>query len=349
MRPRWLRLGESISDHRLGSLEMLRSLSIRLMGLLCCLGWSAVSTADEVTLDEIKAQLRRWEEQIPQFWMAWEVSGEAEGKRGSTKYEWARSPRDEEYRHSIGQRYRHLVTRDAERGYFPTYKLGASATDPPATLRYGTPGRGPTQVVEPPFFGLWSNHQDAWLGTSLTRLAARRQGTRNWKGRELPLLIVQENPRREIELALDPEAGYLPRLAKHVHMIEGEQKDGFMNEVTDFREVEPGFFFPWSGRFSSSGSVDDWTMLEVRVNEPLDPALFRVEPGPETKIENAIAGPLTPQDRAPPPPPLIQQLRWPLLMAIFFAAIAFVAKEALQRRKDVNPQGASGSDHFNSD
>jgi hypothetical protein len=301
-----------------------------------------------MTLDEIEARLMRWEEQIPQFWIVWEQSGEAEGKHWSTKDEWARGAHDEEYRHNLSQTHRSLATRDAEeRGYFPTYQLGASATDPPVTLRYGTGARW-TRVVQQPFLGLWANEQDRWLGSALAQLSARLDGTFDWKGRELPLLVVMRDPQREIQLALDPEAGYLPRLAKYVHIDGEERKEGFKNEVTEFRELKPVFFFPWSGRFTHSENLSNWTMVDVRVNEPLDTGLFRVTPGPGTKIENAIAGPPTAEDRVAPPLPLIQRLRWPLLTILLVTAMAMGARELRKARKNLNGPSASGTDGLSS-
>ena len=122
-------------------------------------------------------------------------------------------------------------------------------------------------------------------------------------------------------------------LGEFVYIDGGERKEGFRNEVREFREVKPGFFFPWSGRFTHSESVSDWTMLEVRVNEPLDAALFRVEPGPQTRIENPIAGPPTDQHDTAPSPPLIQRLRWPLLTGLFVIAVAFGARKLLARER----------------
>jgi hypothetical protein len=87
------------------------------------------------------------------------------------------------------------------------------------------------------------------------------------------------------ELHLDPAHSYLPR--------SGGSPDGIDHfEVEEFREVEPGFWFPWRGYQKMWG--DDmrinWEVLSVELNAELPDELFKPPFGDSTFVIDAITG-----------------------------------------------------------
>ncbi|REJ91609.1 MAG: hypothetical protein DWQ34_14280 [Planctomycetota bacterium] len=283
--------------------------AVRAMLIICMVGSTAIkqAAAQDVTLDEIRARLDAWEESIAQFRVVWETTYDPEAKLAHesgvggvqiiARNDWARSARGEEHWHDVGRydgevHLRSLHVRTAEAiAYSALYDPGVSVVERPSQLRIGPGGEGWTSMNRRPFIGLWMTRQDAWLPSALQELPARLEGTVEWEGRELPFLIVETDPTGEMELALDPEAGYLPRTARAVALTEEGRRLGATFETTEFREVKPGFFFPWRGREINDYHPCTWEIIELQLNEPLDPDLFKkIEPVEGTFVENMLTG-----------------------------------------------------------
>lgn len=268
---------------------------------------ASVSAQDaNVTADSVRTRLLQWEQSIAQFWIVWETewdpnsklaeeAGQA-GVRSISRDEWGRTAGGAEYWHSIVINdgvldSRRLWTRDGRgKAFTATYEAGESAIDRPKTLLVGPDTGGWTQVVRAPFMGLWSTRTDCWLGTALGEYPAHFEGTESWDGRELPVLIVTDAERSEMQLALDPDVGMLPRAARSVYRAGDGPRVGHTFETLEFRELQPGFFFPWRGRANNPSNSSNWSMIEVKLNGPLSTQMFSIEPVDGTYVENIITG-----------------------------------------------------------
>lgn len=75
---------------------------------------------------------------------------------------------------------------------------------------------------------------------------------------------------------LDPETGYLPRRI---------ESGTFVGIVTEFRRLETGYWFPWSGRLNDEY---DWELQELAINTELGEDLFRPPIGVGTVVTDTI-------------------------------------------------------------
>ena len=86
---------------------------------------------------------------------------------------------------------------------------------------------------------------------------------------------------------LDPQHGYLPRLAENPGQGGGVSR----YRVDEFREVEPGFWFPWKGSLLINGTMlTRWEVSQVDLNTELPDSLFVPLMGDATYVVNIITG-----------------------------------------------------------
>jgi hypothetical protein len=283
-------------------------------------GFFAHAAGQDVTLEVIRAELTQWEQSFVQFWIVWQTEWDphselarqhaAEGIRSISRDEWARTVRGEEYWHNTVTnddrlQLRSLRTRNAEGvAYSAMYERGESDPDRPTQLAIAPVSSPGDSVIRAPFLGLWVNRAGTWLGSALLEYPARLDGTTTWEGRELPLLVVETAAETELQLALDPEFGYLPRTSRIVHVGADETRLGHLYETLEFREIQPGLFFPWSGRVHNPNNASTWQILEIELNDPLEHIDFDLQPADGTFVENLITGE-SGYHGAPPPAALV--------------------------------------------
>ena len=132
-----------------------------------------------------------------------------------------------------------------------------------------------------------------WLGDRLARkIESDHVSVTNTGLLQVDLQLVEFSPST---LFLDPQHGYLPCRVNGRSF--SELPDDIPHQTVDeFREIEPGFWFPWKGRnFSgnaedSSDSTHTWEVTQVDLNTELPLDMFQVPMGVGTHVDNSISG-----------------------------------------------------------
>ncbi|RLS51990.1 MAG: hypothetical protein DWH91_17715, partial [Planctomycetota bacterium] len=136
----------------------------------------------------------------------------------------------------------------------------------------------------PPLWGLWDNKTRTWLGTRISGVAAA-ETTASGLLRVDGALLASSTDLCFVDL--DPAHGYLP--VRIESKLKGSQMSYF--QVDEFREVQPGFWFPWKGSMNINGNVlSHWEVKHVDLNTELPDSLFVPPMGDETYVINTITG-----------------------------------------------------------
>ncbi|RLS51989.1 MAG: hypothetical protein DWH91_17710 [Planctomycetota bacterium] len=147
------------------------------------------------------------------------------------------------------------------------------------SLRFSEAG-----LFGPPLWVLWDNRERTWLGTRLEKVTeSSTTGEGLIKIDGVQVSVSAEN----CFVFLDPAHGYLPI------RVESKLTNAQMSRFTvdEFREVQPGFWFPWKGSLNIGGfALSQWEVKSVDLNTELPDSLFVPPMGPETYVINTITG-----------------------------------------------------------
>jgi len=97
----------------------------------------------------------------------------------------------------------------------------------------------------------------------------------------------------DFEYYLDPSINYLAR--KVIIRINQREDDRTEREVTEFREISPGVFFPTRSKTvhyskSKPESTSEFRTINLRVNEPIDESAFNLTIPPGVVVRDEILG-----------------------------------------------------------
>gem|GEM_PF-6380384 len=264
-----------------------------------------VAVAEEASPDlkAITAALTQWSESVANVRFGWTVTFDPNSelakdnklqgvvRRAEVEWIWTDTGRLHHHRTVFWDdqpKMRSFQGADGQRVFSANYRMGKSEFTEPkgVTIALGTPS-APGDVE--PLFGLWYGRQHKWLAGMLAAGKARLDGFGDHKGNRYPRLRVETSETTTLVLLLDPAHGFLPRLTETEHLIDGETKRGFPNEVDEFREIEPGVWFPWSGRFDQFIDVNSWKMRSIEINQPLAASLFKPPIADGTDVTDLVA------------------------------------------------------------
>jgi hypothetical protein len=258
------------------------------------------TAADSRPLTDATEALAKWTRALITLQMRYERvplphdAPDWDGPRASPPVqEWVRTDAGQEYRVERASNYRRLVVCDGVRRYEAGHHLlpGDSSLTKPDEVRIRAPGGDP--LVIGPLYGLWFNQRNEWLGELLERNLAEFVAVENIEDAACVRLELKQMPNQFLTVWLDPDHGYLPRRA-----VTGPAATGaFHNNVAEFRKLDIGMWFPWSGEFwhpvgrEPARHTYRWRMHEVRVGEPIAPSRFAPPPIPEgTHVLDELTG-----------------------------------------------------------
>lgn len=176
-------------------------------------------------------------------------------------------------------RNRSLRMADRDKYYHLGFGTDPSISDPfDLTIYENSSDHVGTGVIFTPLMVLWDDHDRKWLPEFLQ---ANSTATRTSEGYlAVPGRAIGWD---EIEIHLDPAHNYLP-----VRSIERKYDREF--EVTEFRELEPGLWFPWKGRLDIPDCKQTFEVTKVELNTPLPNELFVPQIPPGTRVRDVITG-----------------------------------------------------------
>ncbi len=161
----------------------------------------------------------------------------------------------------------------------PAREIPAQVTIHENTLRFTEMG-----LWAMPHWILWDNKTRTWLGDRLkdvTEAQITDAGSLQIDGQTVGTCT------EGFTVTLDPQHGYLPQLAEHP----GQGGQVCRYRVDEFRELEPGFWFPWKGSMLMNGNMlDSWEVTQVDLNTELPDSLFVPQLGDETYVVNSLTG-----------------------------------------------------------
>ena len=263
--------------------------------ILLTVFWLALARPGEcspIDLNEAIQQLQSWQAKIQTIRVISQTTtigpsftpdrkpGDSNGVQQSD-WIWDRSGRSRDAaRMLIGGRVQSRTYRIANRLELIdiTYPKGSAWNDTPTEVliqpKTGNSAVGDFYWLRPIWF------HNMWLGDQLAEL--QKSGKVNVTVTEDGLLMIRQIYE---SLVLDPNHGYLPR-----------QIYGVI--VNEYREIEPGFWFPWKGEYNhvyddkefvKSADVHlQWEIKQVDLNTELPDALFEFPVGNGTHVVNSI-------------------------------------------------------------
>lgn len=165
-----------------------------------------------------------------------------------------------------------------------------------ATISVADPSRRYNLVWYTPLMVLWEPSTRTWLDERL-----RKPNRSDWNpsvyfelraadGAATRLISSNYSGEQRVTddvIELDPEHGYLPREVTFGSSLGPSTS----YRVTEFREVQPGFWFPWKGTLSdSTRGQHAWHIESVELNQDWPAVLFEPPIGPGTNVTDTIAG-----------------------------------------------------------
>lgn len=171
---------------------------------------------------------------------------------------------------------REMDLADFKRTYHMGYPADDAGREIPATvtIRENVHSRGGNGLIDPPLWILWDG---TWLGERLIKVAASEtnaDGLLQFDGTAIGA--------DKCVVMLDPQHGFLPKRA---------QNDYCLFSVEEFREIEPGFWFPWKGTLTINDNIlQSWELTQVDLNAELPASLFVPLMGDETYISDILTG-----------------------------------------------------------
>ncbi len=253
---------------------------------------------DATDLDEAKQRLTEWEQKIVSIRVISQFNSKPETNTlvKEAGYEFAGADHDWVWEdtgrfrdqstswNSSGISTRSLRMADYKRFYVLGYSAKNKKRGSPTSAGIYENNIRITSVkyyFNQPFQGLWDDTTRTWLGNRIQN-AKEARVTKNG------LLEISGDPigMEGYIVRLDPEHGYLPR------SIENE---GFLlYQVEEFKEVEPGFWFPQKGMMltTTTGyhSLQKWEIKQVELNPVFPDSLFVPPLADDTRVINAITG-----------------------------------------------------------
>lgn len=274
----------------------MRSLRHLLISLVAYLG--LVAPCQAASLEEAITQLKNWHKRIITIRVQYRRSAFADTSAivrefglkstvGEVDWIWEDTGRFRDSTTSYNDG--HVAVRDIRIADFKQYyHLGAPAdnqgSEYPArvTIYENSLARTSAGGVDPALQYLWNNKTRTWLGDRLpdvTESSETDDGLLKIDGSRLAKLICT--------IYLDPRHGYLPVKS------EMPEPNGTVTRYTveEFRELEPGFWFPWKGsNMYEEVSLMTWEMTRVDLNTELPNSLFVPPMGNETYVHNTLTG-----------------------------------------------------------
>lgn len=274
--------------------------------------------------DAIISRLAEWANRIDNLRMVWTVDFlDLDGKplQGKSwignrfKYDWiwCRDGRwrlrtivffDEDFRGY------EVAIDNGDIGYSANYRSPHDPLSRPISLTLGQsrlngerPGSRHSVV---PLEGPWSVFEQNWLGDRLNAEAADLTwGTEKVGDTELPTVAIADEAWSPVYL-LDPDHDYQPRVTRKGTIFAEE------NRVEEFREIEPGFWFPVRGsnrhesdEYAEMNHIERWSVETVEINCDYKKSDFEILPVHGTHVEDHFAqksftyGPGMPPDTLP--------------------------------------------------
>ncbi len=246
---------------------------------------------DAADLAEAKQRLLEWEQKIFSLRVRSQSRSEAKTNTGiaeaglkfaGTDYDWTWEDtgrlRDQSTGwNDSGITSRSLRMRDYDYSYQFVFQANDKELKSPTSLTVRENSILPTTQnhIQPSFRGLWNDAERTWIGE---RIKAVQDATLTKDG----LLEIDGTPLglKGQVVRLDPEHGYLPRSI--------ESKGGYLYQVDEFQEVEPGFWFPKTGTFQSTSSdyqvLRKWEIKKVELNIVFPDSLFKPPLSDKTQI-----------------------------------------------------------------
>lgn len=253
----------------------------------------------EGEMAEIVAAHKHWRESIVSVRMVWEVVADPQSqfakdngsqgieRRDQTEFIWCDDGRRRVYTFSpskdgleIGRSLRCADGKQSFSVMYPYHKSDPENPDRVEVMPQSTPGEGGLAAYVP-LLGLWYGSRNCWLSDMLSRKFVTFDGYENVDGETLPRIKVERATGTMVSSILAPNHGYLPR-----RFVEAD----WQHEITSYRLVDPGIWFPWAGEFHTKSDRQTWEMKEIQVNSNLNSKLFQPPIGPRTLVIDAVTG-----------------------------------------------------------
>ncbi len=249
------------------------------------------------SLDEAVVALRVWREALVSMRVQSRISSVAEtnallaesgARTGHSEFDWIWE--DSGRFRDVGWNDDRLVSRSLRMAdVMRYYACGFSA----AGIQSGSPSRvaihenspkvASMKLLKQPFWALWDDGSRSWLADRIRNVSQARvtdDGLLEIAGDEIGM--------EGYAVRLDPRHGYLPCAAEYATTLFSEYR------VEEFREVQPGFWFPWRGSILSFAEnkqmLQRWDVTSVEINVEQPSSLFAPPLADGTYVINSITG-----------------------------------------------------------
>lgn len=254
----------------------------------------------------VAENLNHWSKQIDNFSMKWDVGYfTLRGEPSPIDHErvhhqiqefvWTKEGRFWSHRQDyLNSEWfnRELHINDSKIEYQAVYEEGYSLLEKPATLRFGVWSDGSTPLMAPktflPLEGVWDSSRLTWDLSEFHRKDIDSHGMEIRNGRSCPFIQFTQGRR----ILFDPEHNCLPCC-----ILQNGVGDCRLCVVEDYREVQPGIWFPAAGyeevrstENPKRNGIKRWKVLDVKINQSIPVSAFRIKPVVGTKVEDTFTG-----------------------------------------------------------
>ncbi len=127
---------------------------------------------------------------------------------------------------------------------------------------------------------LWHPGSGKWLDELITDESAELHGAEKNSDPivDIRLESAGQFDDRFFRVRFDAERNLLPRSSELLSR-KRPNAPGLHWECSEWREIMPGYLFPWKGKWGVLAELQDWEMEEVHFNVPVKPSMF-VAPQP---------------------------------------------------------------------
>lgn len=294
--------------------ELVRFLAFTLASLSFSLCPSGIHAADP-TLPEITEALKHWTSSIGTLRLQYErrtpeklladhpeLRGRAslDGYYFSTDFVWTDygASRIETHLHWDGKpSWRYLSGCDGGISFGTDYSSDEDCCDELRTLSLlrSSGGRLRGETLHAPLYGVWECRSGEWLSDLVETRPATLDGFEVLGTRERCARVSIDVPDllTHISVWLTPEFDWLPRrvIQTVVSTADAAVESTCIQEIHTYQFVEPGLWFPWSGKLDFAGLAIDWQVKDIGINQRFDAGFF-APPAPQvgTWVEDHIRG-----------------------------------------------------------
>lgn len=269
--------------------------------------WAGQGTAaPSLPPQAIAESLVEWSKRIDNFSMKWNVAyftlrGEPRPidherfHHQVKEFVWTKEGRFWSHeRHYVNRDWftRDVHIYDCQVDYRASYEKGFSVLSRPIRLRFGVRATVNTMHLPQkrflPLEGVWDSLRLTWDIPTFEEEQIKSAGTEWRRGRGYCFIQFRDGAR----ILFDPDHNCLPCC---VRQTIGEEHMVYV--VEDFREVEPGLWFPAAGYEEVRSAADPerngikrWKVVDLKINQSIPASAFSIKPVVGTEIEDTFTG-----------------------------------------------------------